>query len=364
MKFSINQSELQKALSTVIKGTSTKSTIPILSGIYIEAKEDSLVFQATNLDLSIQYQTAALIEEPGKTVLPGKLISDIVKNMNEAAVHVTVNEDGAALVCDSSSFVIRTLDANDFPLFPEVEVQQQINVPFDLFSSMIKKVSRAASKDESKPALTGIYVTLENGILNMVTTDSYRLAVASSPVNNTEADNFQAIISSDFMADIASLPKTDDMLTLAFNENQIVVSYQETVFINRKIEGTYPAYKRIIPSSYATRIGVSRSQLISAVRRAGLMGNNGMSVKFEIDIPSHTLQISSTQDNGSLKETLSFEGEGESLEIGFNCAYVIDGLSSIDEDNVFLEVTSASKAGIFKAEGETSFLYLVMPMRV
>ena len=94
------------------------------------------------------------------------------------------------------------------------------------------------------------------------------------------------------------------------------------------------------------------------------MGNNGMSVKFEIDVPSHTLQISSTQDNGSLKETLSFEGEGESLEIGFNCAYVIDGLSSIDEDKVFLEVTSASKAGIFKTEGESSFLYLVMPTRV
>ena len=364
MKFSINQTELQNALGTVLKGTSSKSTLPILSGIFIEAKEDSLIFQATNLDLSIQYQAKALVEEPGKTVLPGKLFFDIVKSMNDAAVHITTNDEGATIICDSSSFMIRTLDPNDFPSFPKVEILQKISVPFETFTSMIKKVSKAASRDESKPALTGINVTLEDGTLSMVTTDSYRLALASAAVKNDNAENFQAVISSVFMADIASLPKTADDLTLALTENQIVVTYQDTVFINRKIEGTYPAYKRIIPTSYATRIRVSRQQLISAVRRASLLGNTGVSVKFEVDVPSHTLQLSSTQDNGSLKETLPFEGDGENIEIGFNCAYVTDGLSSADGDEIFLELTSSAKAGVFKTEGECSFLYLVMPMRI
>ena len=243
MKFSINQSELQNALGTVLKGTSTKSTLPILSGIFIETKEDSLIFQATNLDLSIQYQAKALVEEPGRVVMPGKLFFDIVKNMNDAAVHVSTNDEGAAIVCDSSSFMIRTLDPDDFPSFPQVEIMKKISVPFETFSSMIKKVSRAASKDESKPALTGINVTLEEGTLSMVTTDSYRLALASAAVQNDAAENFQAVISSIFMADIASLPKTGDELTLALTENQIVVTYQNTVFINRKIEGSYPPYK-------------------------------------------------------------------------------------------------------------------------
>ena len=166
------------------------------------------------------------------------------------------------------------------------------------------------------------------------------------------------------MADIASLPKTGDELTLALTENQIVVTYQNTVFINRKIEGSYPPYKRIIPTSYSTRIAVSRQQLIAAVRRASLLGNAGVAVKFEIDIPSHTLQLSSSQDNGSLKETLAFEGDGESIEIGFNCAYVTDGLSSAEGDTIFLELTSPSKAGVFKTEDEGNFLYLVMPMRI
>lgn len=364
MKFSINQSELQNALGTVLKGTSSKSTLPILSGIYIETKEDSLVFQATNLDLSIQYQAKALIEEPGRTVVPGKLFFDIVKNMNDAAVHISTNDDNASIVCDSSSFVIRTLDPDDFPSFPKVEILQKISVPFETFANMVKKVSRAASKDESKPALTGINVTLEDGTLSMVTTDSYRLALVSAPVENDNAENFQAVISSVFMADIVSLPKSEENLTLALTENQIVVTYQDTVFINRKIEGSFPAYKRIIPTSYVTRIAVSRQQLIAAVRRASLLGSAGCSVKFEIDMPSKTLMLSSSQDSGSLKETLSFNGEGENIEIGFNCAYVMDGLSSTDSDQVYLELTSSAKAGVFKTTSESSFLYLVMPMRI
>ena len=364
MKFSVNQSELQNALGTVLKGTSSKSTLPILSGIYIETKEDSLLFQATNLDLSIQYEINALIEEPGRTVVPGKLFFDIIKNLNDAAVHVTTNDDAASIICDSSSFVIRTLDPSDFPSFPKVEIQQEIAIPFETFVNMVKKVSRAASKDESKPVLTGINVTLEDGVLSMVTTDSYRLALASASVENTVAEAFQAVISSVFMADIVSLPKTGDDLTLALTENQIVVTYQNTVFINRKIEGAYPAYKRIIPSSHTTQITVSKSQLVAAVRRASLLGSAGASVKFEIDVPSQTLQLSSTQDSGSLKETLPFKGEGDNVEIGFNCAYIIDGLSSVDSDEICLELTSSTKPGVFKTTGASQFLYLVMPMHI
>ena len=364
MKFSVSQSELQNALGVVLKGTSSKSTLPVLSGIYIEATDDSLIFQATNLDLSIQYEVAALVEEKGKTVVPGKLFFDIIKNLNDAAVHISTNEEAASIICDSSSFVIRTLDADDFPTFPHVQVQQEIKVPFETFVNMVKKVSRAASHDETKPVLTGIYVCLEDGTLTMVTTDSYRLALASAEVENTEVDSFQAVISSTFMADIVSLPKTGEDLTIALAENQIVVTYQNTVFINRKIEGAYPAYKRIIPSSYVTKITLSKSQLAAAVRRANLLGSNGSSVKFEIDIPSKTLQLSSTQDSGSLKETLAFSGEGENVEIGFNCAYVIDGLSSADSDSISLELTSSNKAGVFKTADADNFLYLVMPMRI
>ena len=146
MKFSINQSELQNALSVVLKGIATRSTLPILSGIYLDAHDDTLTLQATDLELSIQYSVSALIEETGKAVVPGKLFSEIVKNLPDAAVHVAAEDDSAVITCDTASFSIKTLDAEDFPGFPHVDVQQEVSIPFTQFASMVKRVARVVSK--------------------------------------------------------------------------------------------------------------------------------------------------------------------------------------------------------------------------
>ena len=160
MKFSINQSELQNALSVVLKGIATRSTLPILSGIYLDAHDDTLTLQATDLELSIQYSVSALIEETGKAVVPGKLFSEIVKNLPDAAVHVAAEDDSAVITCDTASFSIKTLDAEDFPGFPHVDVQQEVSIPFTQFASMVKRVARVVSKDESRAILTGVLITL------------------------------------------------------------------------------------------------------------------------------------------------------------------------------------------------------------
>ena len=165
MKFSINQSELQNALSVVLKGIATRSTLPILSGIYLDAHDDTLTLQATDLELSIQYSVSALIEETGKAVVPGKLFSEIVKNLPDAAVHVAAEDDSAVITCDTASFSIKTLDAEDFPGFPHVDVQQEVSIPFTQFASMVKRVARVVSKDESRAILTGVLITLEDTTL-------------------------------------------------------------------------------------------------------------------------------------------------------------------------------------------------------
>ena len=139
MKFSISKANSQNALAIVIKGVSTRSTLPVLSGILLEATGDSLVLQATDLELSIQYSTAALVEEEGKAVVPGKLFSDIVKNLPDAAVHVEADEENALITCDSSSFSIKALNYEDFPGFPHVEASQRCEVPFTKFAAMVKK---------------------------------------------------------------------------------------------------------------------------------------------------------------------------------------------------------------------------------
>ena len=299
MKFSINQSELQNALSVVLKGIATRSTLPILSGIYLDAHDDTLTLQATDLELSIQYSVSALIEETGKAVVPGKLFSEIVKNLPDAAVHVAAEDDSAVITCDTASFSIKTLDAEDFPGFPHVDVQQEVSIPFTQFASMVKRVARVVSKDESRAILTGVLITLEDTTLKMVATDSYRLAITEAELPESSAEEFQAVIAGSFLQEISSLPRSEDDLKLALAENQIVVTYHDTA-----------------------------------------------------------------QDVGSAQETLSCEGEGEDVEIAFNYAYVLDGLSSVSTDNVFLEVQSSMKPGIFKADEGENFLYLVMPVRI
>lgn len=364
MKLSINQTEFQNALSIVQKGVASRSTLPVLSGILMDATGDQVTFQATDLELSIQYTTSALVEEEGQAVLPGRLISDIIKNLPDAAVHMSTTNLETLITCENSSFSIKGLDPRDFPSFPVVEASQTITVPFETFSSMARKVCKSVSKDESRAILTGVLVAVEEGTLKMVSTDSYRLALAEAPIESPVED-FSAVIAGSFMSDLASLPKTGEDITLAIAENQIVVSYHGTVFVNRRIEGKYPNYKQLLPSSYETRCVASKSALVAAVKRAALLDHSGSQVRFSINVASQTIQLSSvSQDVGSIQEILKAQIEGQDVEIGFNSYYVSEGLNAIESDEVSIDIQTSLKPGILRGSAEERYLYLVMPVRI
>ena len=365
MRFSINRTELQNALSIVLKGVSTRSTLPVLSGILLDAHQDALTLQSTDLELSIQYSTAALIEEEGKTVIPGKLCSDIVKSLPDAAVQIEVESDQAIIQCEASSFTIRTLNPDDFPQFPTVDPTQQIEVPFNMFSSMVKRVSRVVSRDESRAILTGVLISQEEDTLRLVATDSYRLAITETPFEGAGNDPFQVVIAGKFLSDVAALPKSDLPITLGVSENQIILTYGDTLFINRRIEGNFPNYRQLLPDSYTTRAKLNTNQLSSAIKRVSLLGSSSAPVKLDLNNASQTLQISAmSQDIGSAEETIPGQIEGDDMEIAFNYSYILEGLSVVHTDSVFLEAQSPMKPGIFRSDTEEDYLYLVMPIRI
>ena len=349
----------------VLKGVSTRSTLPILSGILLDTQGDRLTLQTTDLELSIQYSVAALVEEEGKAVVPGKLFSEIVKNLPDAAVHVEADEDAALITCDASSFSIKALNHEDFPGFPHVDVMQRIEIPFSQFSSMVRRVARVVSKDESRAILTGVLVTLEEGRLKMVATDSYRLAITEADLPDASADEFQAVISGSFLSEIASLSLGDSALSLALAENQIVVTCGDTVFINRRIEGNFPNYKQLLPDGHATRAKIDVDRLVSAVKRTSLLGSSDAPVRFDLNAASQTVQLSAAaQDVGSAQETIGCEIEGEDTEIAFNYSFVLSGLAAVATEKTYLEVQSSLKPGIFRADEPENYLYLVMPVRI
>lgn len=363
MKLSINQSEFLNALVIVQKGITSRSTLPVLSGVYVRARGDEVTFQTTDLELSIQYTTSALVEEEGETVLPGKLIIDIVKNLPDAAVHVESSDDNSIVSCESSSFSIRCLNPVDFPGFPKVAAEQQITIPFEVFSSMARKVCRVVSRDESRMILTGVYIAVEDSTLKMVATDSYRLAMADTPLEGGGPD-FSAVIAGSFVADLAGLPKTGEDITLAIAENQIIVSYAGTVFINRRIEGKYPNYKQLIPSSYETRCVTERTALSAAVKRASLLERSGSQVRLSINVASQTIQLTTSQEAGSTQEMVKANIEGSDVEIGFNSHYMNEGLAAMESSEVSLEIQGPLKPGIMRGSEEERYLYLVMPVRI
>ena len=363
MKMSISQSELLNALTIVSKGIPQRATLPILSGVYLETRSDEVSFQTTDLEMSVQYTAPALVEEAGATVLPGKLFIDIVKNLPDAAVHIEANDEGAVITCESTSFSIRCLNAADFPGFPQVASEQQISVPFEAFSAMARKVCRVVSKDESRMILTGVLISVEEGVLKLVATDSYRLAVTEHDLENATVD-FSAVLAGGFVSDLAGLPKTGEDISFALAENQIVVSYAGTVFVNRRIEGKYPNYKQLIPASYETRCIVQRAALSGAVKRASLLDSSGSQVKFSVNEPTQTIQLNTSQEVGSTQEIVRAQVEGADVEIGFNSFYVIEGLTAMDSPEVSFELQGSLKPGIMRGTGDERYLYLVMPVRI
>lgn len=364
MRFNINKSELLNALTIVSKGASSRSTLPVLAGVYIKAEGTGLVMQTTDLERSIRYDVPALVEDEGSIVIPEKLLLDIVKNLPEAAVSFETHEGTISVSCDQSSFVLKTLDPEDFPAFPVINVNNSITVPFSEFSSMVKRVAKVVSKDQSRAVLTGVLMSTSEGGLKMVATDSYRLAVADLQLDGV-GEGFEAIVSGAFLQEVASLPKMDETIEIGLTDNQIVFNFQNMVLVNRRIEGNFPNYKQLIPDSCATKTCFTTSELITAVKRVGLISSLSSPVKFDINADAKNAIINTaSQDVGSAEEVLSCEVMGDSTQIAFNHQYLLEGLASVSTDQVFLETQSSLKPGIFKSAAGENFLYLVMPVRI
>lgn len=364
MQFNIAKEDLVAVLNIVSKGMSSRSTLPILSGILLNAEAEHVTFQTTDLEISIRHTEKADVVEGGKTVLPGKLFQDIVKALPDAAVNVAVNSEQATISCLNSSFTLSTLNAVDFPYFPQVDVTTSVDLPSKDLSSLVKKVGKAVSRDESRAILTGILFSVENSTVRLVATDSYRLAVGDLELEGQKYEPFQAIIPGKIFEDVSRLASSEDSVTVAFSENQIVFTFGSTTFVSRKIEGTYPNYQQLLPKESATKITIPCEDLITAVKRVSLLAQSHTPVRFDFSSERQNITVSAkTQDVGGAQETLQAQVEGEDIQIAFNHQYLLDGLGSIEGD-ALIELQTSLKPGIIKSVNDSSFLYLAMPIRL
>lgn len=366
MKFTVSQSALAEALSVVSKGIATNAAMPILAGIYIKAEDGSLEFQTTNLDISIRHSIPANVEEPGVTVLSGKILNNIVKTLTDAVV--TFEDDGSvvSITCDRSNFRLNTLDPTDFPEFPTYDLERAIELPSDLLSRMVDKVYKVTVKDPSRPILSGILLSVENNTIRLVATDAYRLAVCDSNTETSSIDSaFETIVPGAVFHDVLSLPSMTERLEIGITGSQVVFTFGTTTYVSRKIEGRFPDYKQLFPTTCTSSVKINVPQLSSALRRVSVIALANPSVHFDVDADGNVMELSaSSPDQGSSTELVSVEVEGESVSIALNYHFVFDCVNAVSGvDELTLELTSAQRPAIFKSYSDINYQYLLMQMR-
>ena len=365
MKFTIEKSQLLKVINIVSKGMSSRSTLPIFAGIYIEATVDDVIFQTTDLEISIKHITDALIERRGATVVPGKLFNDIVKSFPDAAIVIEQKADRLNLSCLDSSFDIATMNPLDYPAFPQVVFEKTAQLPTKIMTDAVKKVSKAVSRDESRVVLTGIFLKAEKDSIQMVATDSYRLAVSRFQLKENMEETISLIIPGSVLEEVIRLSAGEELLKISESENQIVFHFGTTTFISRKIEGNYPNYEQIVPQQHLVSLKINTALLLGAVKRASILAQNGGSVRFIIEPDAQLIEIKTqSQEIGSSSEKLNATIMGERLEIGFNHQYILDGLTAINTEDLVFEAQTPLKPGIFRTIEDDYYFYLTMPVRL
>ena len=367
MKFTVSQSALMQALSVVAKGMASNSTLPVLSGIYLKEEEGVVEFQTTNLDISIRHRIAADVEEPGATVASGKILTNIVKTLPDAAVMFEGGERVLTIQCDKSSFRLNTLDPADFPEFPEYDLDRTVELPSDLLSEMVGKVYKVTSKDTSRPILSGVLLTVEDNTIRLVATDSYRLAVCDSNVETSSIQEaFETIVPGNTFHDVLSLPSMTERITIGTTNSQVVFAFGDTTYVSRKIDGTFPNYKQLLPPSCNTSVRIDVAQFSAALKRVSVIATSNPSVRFDVDADAGLMTLgASAPDQGESSETIAVDAEGNSVQIALNHRYVSDCVNAAsDSDVLTLELEGSMRPGIFKSFGTINYLYLLMPVRL
>jgi len=364
MKFSVARSELLDALSVVGKGMSARSTLPILSGVLVSASGGEIQLQATDLEVSVRRSCAALIEGDGQAVVPGKLLTEIVRSLPEAAVTLETEGETAHIRCQHASFTVKTLNAKDFPKFPEVVVDKTVSLPSNVMASAVRRVSRSVSRDETRATLTGVLVLVDGPSLKMVATDSYRLAMSEVLLEDGGTESVDVVVPGKALDEVTRLASDNQPVTVGLSENQILFEFGQTTFVTRRIEGKFPDYKQIIPKDSSTTADISAEELSAAVKRVSLMALHNSPIKLSVNVADQTLSLSAaTQDVGDASEDLMVKAEGNDVTIAFNHSFLMDGLSSADSETIRIEIKDAEKPGLIKSVEDQGFLYVLMPVR-
>ncbi len=363
LRITCAKDELAQALGVVSRALSTRTSVQILSGVLLEARAGELRLAATDMELSLRATVAAQIEGDGAIVLPGKTFVDIARLLpgGEVTIEHRPAESVVHVTAGSASYTLNTYSPEDFPRLPELDAVSTFSVKRESLLETISRVARAASRDESRPVLTGILVQFTGGKLIMAATDSYRLAVKETTFSSSVPD-LEAIVPGRALQELARIANSGDEVEIGVQENQVLFSTDGIWLTTRRIDGQFPNYQQLLPEAFEHELTLPRVELLEVIRRASVMIQRATPLQLRFADGELTV-VARTHEVGESRESMPVGYTGEPLEIGFNADFLRDGLELLDSDDVRVKLISPLRPAVIQGDGD-DFTYLVMPIRL
>lgn len=376
MKFVIKKQHLLKNIQSVVTAISSRTVIPILTGMKIEVKNNHVILTGSNSDITIQAHIPAKSAdeeiitnmEEGTIILPVPHFPEIIKKLPEELVEITVDKDLKATIRSGHAvFALNGQSSEEYPQLPPFQSDETFKISINNLKKLTKQTVFAVSTMETRPILTGVNVKLDNKKLEFTATDSHRLALRTIDIEESELDNMNIVIPGKSLQELSKiLEDTDDEINVSLMKNQILFSTENLFFLSRLLNGNYPETSRLIPDHSETTLLVERTELIHTIERAALLANREQNNVIRLDTKEdNAIEVSSqSPEVGYVTEDLNVKSfEGDELKISFSSKYMLDTLKTIESDEVQINFTGAMRPFIIKTPEDDSILQLILPVR-
>lgn len=381
MKFTINRSKFIKYLTDVQRAISSRTTIPVLTGVKITIDKDGLMLSGSDSDISIEIYIPVADEsnqleviEEGGIVLPAKIFNEIVRKMSDETITIEVGENlQTSITSAKAAFNINSIDVESYPNFPVIDSNEVITLPTTLFKQVIQHTVIATSTQESRPILTGVNITIENGQLKAVATDSHRLSQRIIPIEVPESlkeNSYKIIIPGKSLIELSKIVENQDTIEMMVTQNQVLFRAENLYFYSRLLEGYYPDTNRLIPANDSTKLTINANDLLQATDRASLLSHEGKNNVIKLTLTDDHVELSgNSPEIGTVEEALNYiEATGDPLVISFNPDYLKDALRTFGHQNVVIGFTAPIRPfTVVPADDNSditqSFIQLITPVR-
>ena len=366
MKFRCQRKEMTEALRLISRAVATKSDTPVLSGIYIETKDNKIMLQATDNKIGFICHIDAQTDEPGRTVITAKYFQEFVNKMPGDVItfEYDTNTKTAKITSDNSHFTLLSINYEDFPVITPLTEGTTFTLNSNMFFNLIRKTSFACSNDENRPLFTGCNLSINNGELTMVATNTHRLSVKKTNINTEE--NVNITIPAKILNDLTQTASTADPfeITVTCTESKIGFSFADNYMSAGIIKGEFPDYRRAVPKTFATHVHLSSNEFREAIERVALISRTNEYNIIKMHFGENEVVISSQNPEiGKAEEKVSISKTGEDLDIAFNAQYMIDILKIIDAQEIDIDMNNKISPISITEPGDESFLYISTPVR-